>query len=61
MRWDIKPKPKEGSTREKVKFAFLPVIIFEKWVWLERYVEVQTFSLFNDPNWLKSKTKFFGR
>mgnify|MGYP003346217926 CR=1 FL=1 len=37
MRWKTKRIPKEGDTRERFPFAWLPTKIDDYTVWLERY------------------------
>jgi hypothetical protein len=39
----IKPKP--GEAKKYIKFAFLPKYISGVIVWLEKYIEIRTYSL----------------
>jgi len=54
MRWkkkEPKPKKKEPSVGEEMtlySFAFLPKLIGDTWVWLERYKTIAMWSP-NDP------------
>jgi hypothetical protein len=43
MRW-VKYKPKQGDTREVIRFAWFPVEVQGFTVWFERYKIVQEFS-----------------
>lgn len=38
MRWPVKPGLKEGQTRERIRFAWLPRECGSVVVWLERFV-----------------------
>ncbi len=44
MRWLKKPERPEGMTRRVIKFAWMPVLIDEFYVWLERYTETHTWT-----------------
>ena len=52
MRW-VKYKPKQGDTREVIRFAWFPVEIKEGVVWLERYKERQTYEVWEGVHWKK--------
>lgn len=40
------PIPEHGDTKVKRRFAFLPVVIGDVWIWLERYEEVFRYERF---------------
>lgn len=42
MRWNLKPEPKVGEWRTRIRFAWWPVTLSRgERVWLERYVSVE--------------------
>ena len=46
MRFKIKPKkvPAPKEIRKTVKFAWFPIVIHMHWVWLEKYVLIETYA-----------------
>ena len=44
MKWTIKPNPKEGDIKQKIKFALFPTKVKDKWVWLERYIAIYKYE-----------------
>ena len=44
MKWTIKPKPKVGDIKYKIKFALFPTKVENKWVWLESYIAIYKFE-----------------
>lgn len=56
MKWKIKhskpsiPSPNEGDTRCSTKFLFIPKIIDDKWVWLERVIKHEEYRQVEDKN-----------
>lgn len=47
MKWNVKPKkpiPIEGDTKEKIRFAFFPTKVEDKWLWLEKYVSIYQYK-----------------
>lgn len=48
MRWTAKKKLKlqEGDIWREIRFAFIPVRVEDKWVWLEKYVAVYEYTLY---------------
>lgn len=46
MRWDKKiiKEPKRNETKQEVKFAWFPIEIYDKIVWLERYIQIYRYG-----------------
>lgn len=52
MRWPVKPNryPAEGEVYIRRRFAWLPTIIDDEWVWLEFYCERGRWRAMFDPS-----------
>jgi hypothetical protein len=50
MRWDAidKLSPRHGEKRKITKFAWIPLVVEDKWVWLESYWSWEEYSTIFD-------------
>lgn len=68
MRWNHKPMPVPsiGDTRKVRTFAYLPILISDTWVWLEKVIRTDTYSEWTEEIWNHResfepiKTKYIG-
>jgi len=47
MKWNVKPKkpiPIKGDTEERMRFAFLPIRVEDKLIWLEKYISIYQYQ-----------------
>lgn len=47
MKWNSKPKPREGDKKQKVKFALFPTKVENTWVWLEKYIQFYEYQKYH--------------